>query len=163
MCVGVRTTMPGSLALVHSSSCSFTKRLSVGSRPKKSCSVGTLSQVIVYKRLTRTFSRLLTRRSTRAVRRRAYKRLLAESSPCRATYRWCPACESSWKPRAVGAPKRQTTFCLANGTNDPKVKFPWAQWSKEALRAGGCDVHLISYLYVFFLPVDTMSSAMLMA
>jgi predicted esterase len=65
--------------------------------------------------------------------------------------------------RAVGAPKKQTTFCLANGTNDPKVKFPWAQWSEEALRTGGCDVHLISYLYVFILPAQTVSSAMVTA
>jgi predicted esterase len=48
--------------------------------------------------------------------------------------------------RAAGAPGRATTFCLANGTNDPIIKFPWAQWSEEALRAGGYDVRLISYL-----------------
>lgn len=48
--------------------------------------------------------------------------------------------------RAVGGDKRTTTFYLANGTNDPQVKFPWAEWSEEALRAGECNVRLISYL-----------------
>lgn len=44
------------------------------------------------------------------------------------------------------ARRRQTTFVLANGTNDPQVKFPWAQWSCDALEQGGCKVRLISYL-----------------
>jgi hypothetical protein len=48
--------------------------------------------------------------------------------------------------RAAGGDRRTTTFCLANGTNDPQVKFPWAQWSEEALRAGECNVRLITYL-----------------
>lgn len=45
-----------------------------------------------------------------------------------------------------GSARRQTTFVLANGTNDPQVKFPWAQWSVNALEQGGCKTRLISYL-----------------
>ncbi|KAJ6487054.1 Alpha/Beta hydrolase protein [Mycena sanguinolenta] len=48
--------------------------------------------------------------------------------------------------RANDKASRTTTFRLAHGTNDPSVKFPWAKWTEETLRAGGCDVRLISYL-----------------
>jgi predicted esterase len=50
--------------------------------------------------------------------------------------------------RANDKASRTTTFRLAHGTNDPSVKFPWTKWTEETLRAGGCDVRLISYLCV---------------
>lgn len=34
---------------------------------------------------------------------------------------------------------------MGNGTNDPVVKHPWAQWSKATLEHLGFDVRLESY------------------
>jgi predicted esterase len=46
--------------------------------------------------------------------------------------------------------RRELAMFMGNGTNDPKVKFPWGEWSAVGLAVTGYDVDFRSYLFVFF-------------
>ena len=42
--------------------------------------------------------------------------------------------------------RQDLAIFMGNGTNDPKIKYPWGQWSAKALTTMGYQVDFRSYL-----------------